>query len=238
MTKITLAEKEKVTEMFDSIAGRYDFLNRFLSLRSDVRWRRKMIRRVCESSPALVLDVATGTADVAIACVRAGIPEVKGVDLSQKMLEAGIEKIRELGLEKNIQLLRGDAEEIGFPDDTFDAVTVAFGVRNFENLEKGLSEMRRVLKPGGNVWILEFARPRPALIRAVFYFYFRNILPFIGKRISGNRKAYRYLFDSSMRFPSDVRFTEILARCGYRNTGFTRYTWGIACLYHGNKPVA
>ncbi|MFH0895744.1 MAG: bifunctional demethylmenaquinone methyltransferase/2-methoxy-6-polyprenyl-1,4-benzoquinol methylase UbiE [Bacteroidota bacterium] len=238
MNKHTIAEKEKVTGMFDSIAGRYDFLNRFLSFRSDVRWRKKMIRMLIRNHPKNVLDVATGTADVAITCARNGIQKIVGVDLSEKMLEKGREKISALGMEKQIQLFNGDAENIPQADESFDAVTVAFGVRNFENLEKGLAEMLRILRPGGAVWILEFSKPKNAIIRNLYFFYFRNILPIIGKSISGNRKAYRYLFDSSMHFPANEKFVDILNQTGFCNSGYRRFTFGVACLYYGIKPLS
>jgi demethylmenaquinone methyltransferase/2-methoxy-6-polyprenyl-1,4-benzoquinol methylase len=230
------SKKEQVARMFNQIAGRYDFLNRFLSARVDLRWRKKAIRLLKNSRPRRVLDVATGTADMAIrACKSIDGLRVTGIDISEGMLEIGRKKVDREGLKDRIELQTGDSEAINYSENTFDAVMVAFGVRNFENLEKGLAEIRRVLKPGGQLVILEFSRPRKKLIRGVYRLYMSIIAPGIAKWFRQNKQAYQYLNESADAFPDRENFTSILDRIGYTDTGFKPLSLGICCIYSGKK---
>lgn len=220
--------------MFDKIAFRYDFLNRFLSGGIDLYWRRRAIREV--GAPATILDVATGTADMAIMMARyLHTARITGVDISTGMLEIGRQKITRLQLRDRIELQKGDSESLQFPDGYFDATTVAFGVRNFENLEKGLQEMLRVLKPGGRLVVLEFSQPRTPGIRHFYDLYLRLVAPNVGRMVSSNREAYQYLNDSVRAFPEGEAFVRILDRCGYTNTRLRRLSLGICSLYIGEK---
>lgn len=231
-----MGKKQQVAGMFNDIAFRYDFLNRFLSAGIDIGWRKKAIRQLSGSKPATLLDVATGTADVAI--MASGIlkpVKITGIDISDGMLEIGREKIKKLGLQDNIELLNGDCETIKFENDSFDAVTVAFGVRNFENLEKGLSEILRVLKPGGKLVVLEFSKPRPAVVKTMYNLYMKFICPTVGKFFSKNRIAYQYLDESINKFPEGKIFTAILDNLGYRNTYSKPLSFGICSIYCGEK---
>lgn len=222
--------------MFDSIAPTYDLLNRGTSLGVDTLWRKKLIAELDEDRHQLVLDVATGTADVAIQTIlRTGAKHVTGVDLSEGMLAYGRKKVTAAGLEDRIKLEQGDSENLPYADESFDAVTVAFGVRNFENLEKGLSEMRRVLKPGGKLVILEFSRIRYAPVRWGFNLYFGKIMPLIGRLQSKDPRAYAYLFESVQAFPSGKAFVQILNRVGYNNTEWQALTFGIASIYTATR---
>lgn len=222
--------------MFDSIAFRYDFLNRFLSVGIDVRWRKKAIRQLAALHPQQVLDVATGTGDVAIMTYRMLQPaSITGIDISEGMLQLGRQKVEKLGLQNHITLLNGDSETIRFPDHSFDAITVAFGVRNFENLEKGLKEMYRVLKPGGKLVVLEFSRPRQAGFKGLYKLYMNFIAPGVGKFFSKNKAAYQYLNDSVQAFPEREQFIDIMQSVGYRQTYFKPLTMGICCIYCGSK---
>lgn len=236
-----LGKKQQVAEMFDKIAFRYDFVNRFLSAGIDLRWRRKAIREVTAVMDALrpeaplVLDVATGTADMAIMMTRR-IPrvQIKGIDISAGMLEIGRQKISRQHLNERIELLQGDSEAIPFPDDHFDAITVAFGVRNFENLEKGLQEMRRVLRPGGKLVILEFSQPRSAGIRRLYDIFFRLGVG-VGRLLSGSGEAYQYLNDSVKAFPEGEHFLHIMSDTGYFYPRQRRLSLGICSIYTGEK---
>ncbi len=230
-------KKEQVAEMFDDISGRYDFLNRFLSLGIDVRWRKKAIRKLAELVPApeRILDVATGTGDVAIAALKLNPKEVVGVDISEGMLAHGRIKLKKKKLDDRIHLQSGDSENLQFPDGSFDAITVAYGVRNFENLEKGLGEMLRVLRPGGALIVLEFAQPRKSFFRPLFMFYFKRVLPTLGKWISGNKEAYTYLPESVQAFPDGEKFLDILTKLGYRQAGWKSLTFGVSGLYWAQK---
>ena len=255
-----LGKKQQVAAMFDKIAFRYDFVNRFLSGGIDIYWRRRAIRALAlagkreevagaagtgvgaagaaESGAAekTILDVATGTADMAIMMARY-LPAsyITGIDISTGMLEIGRQKINRLQLAGKISLQTGDSEAIHFPDNHFDAATVAFGVRNFENLEKGLQEMLRVLKPGGRLVVLEFSQPKTPGIRQVYDLYLRLIAPNVGKMVSSNREAYQYLNDSVKAFPEGENFIRILEATGYNNTRLHRLSLGICSLYIGEK---
>lgn len=230
------SKKKQVENMFDKIAFRYDFLNRFLSAGIDVGWRKKAIKQLVPSMPENILDVATGTGDFALTSFQILKPEkITGIDISEGMLEIGRKKIEKAGLQKNIQLLKGDSEAILFDDNTFDAVTVAFGVRNFENLEKGLAEIRRVLKPGGKLVILEFTKPAAPVIKQVYNFYMKTITPKIGKIIAKNNDAYQYLNDSVLQFPEKESFIHILNQSNYRNAFYKTLTLGICSIYCAEK---
>jgi demethylmenaquinone methyltransferase/2-methoxy-6-polyprenyl-1,4-benzoquinol methylase len=232
----TLSKKEQVAHMFDDIAFRYDFLNRFLSAGIDVIWRKNALKHLKDIAPKKILDVATGTGDVAIMAVKILHPEkIIGIDISDGMLDLGKQKIVKLGLQNLIELQNGDSETINFSNNTFDAVTVAFGVRNFENLEKGLSEIKRVLKPGGKLVVLEFSKPRTQVIKQFYNFYMKVVAPTIGKLFSKNRDAYKYLDQSIKKFPEGTNFTQILDRLGYRNTYCKTQSAGICSIYCGIK---
>ncbi len=231
-----LSKKEQVADMFDNIAYRYDFLNRFLSVGIDIQWRKKAIRQLKEKNPKIILDVATGTADVAIMTARILQPEkIIGIDISDGMLGFGRQKIEKLGLGNLIELLNGDSETIKFDDNSFDAVTVAFGVRNFQNLEKGLSEIKRVLKPGGKLVVLEFSKPKAAIVKQLYNVYMNVVAPNMGKLFSKNRNAYKYLDESIKKFPEGKNFTTILDNLGYTNTYCKPLSFGICSIYCGEK---
>ena len=222
--------------MFDDIAYRYDFLNRFLSAGVDVWWRKKAILQLKELDPKEILDVATGTADVAIMTARILQPQkIIGIDISEGMLAFGRKKIEKLRLNNCIELLNGDSETINFDDNSFDAVTVAFGVRNFQNLEKGLSEIRRVLKPGGKLVVLEFSKPKAVGIKQLYNVYMKVVAPGFGKIFSKNRNAYRYLDESIKKFPEGKNFTTILINLGYIHTYCKPLSFGICTIYCGVK---
>jgi demethylmenaquinone methyltransferase / 2-methoxy-6-polyprenyl-1,4-benzoquinol methylase len=230
------SKKEQVSGMFDKIAFRYDFLNRFLSGGIDIYWRKRAIRELLPLQPKKILDVATGTADVAIMSYKFLKPAtIIGIDISEGMLQFGRKKVANLLLNKHIQLLLGDSEAINFADDTFDAITVAFGVRNFENLRKGLAEMRRVLKPGGKLVVLEFSKPKQSLVKVAYNLYMRIVTPRIGKLISKNAEAYKYLNDSVQKFPEGNDFLTIMNDVGYTATYLKQLTGGICTIYCGSK---
>ena len=230
------SKKKQVENMFDKIAFRYDFLNRFLSAGIDVGWRKKAIRQLVSSNPKNILDVATGTGDFALTCYEILKPEkITGIDISEGMLDIGRKKIEKAGLEQKIELLNGDSEAILFDDNTFDAVTVAFGVRNFENLEKGLDEIKRVLKPEGKLIILEFTKPSLPVIKQLYNFYMNTVTPKIGKIIAKNNEAYQYLNDSVLQFPEKESFIHILNQSDYRNAFYKTLTLGICSIYCAEK---
>ncbi len=229
-------KKEQVAEMFNDLAGRYDLMNRMLSAGIDVNWRKKAIQQLKKDKPKQILDVATGTADMAIIAYRLLKPEkIIAVDISENMLEIGRKKVEKEGLIPFIQLQTGDSEAISFTDNSFDAVMVAFGVRNFENLEKGLKEMLRVLKPGGKLVVLEFSRPRIKIFRSLYNLYMSIVAPQVARWFSQNKKAYQYLNQSAKLFPERQAFIEILNNTGYSNTSFKPLSAGICCIYTGKK---
>ncbi len=230
------SKKRQVTQMFDRIAPHYDFLNRLLSLGIDVYWRRRAIARIRDLAPERILDVATGTADVALEAARQLAPrQIIGIDISEQMLDIGRRKITDRRYEGVITLQQGDSENLPFENNTFDAITVAFGVRNFENLERGLSEMQRVLKPGGKLVVLEFSRPKLFPFKQLFNAYFRYVLPAIGRLTSKDPRAYRYLYESVQAFPEGRQFQDILQKTGYKTSQCIPLTLGICSVYSAEK---
>jgi demethylmenaquinone methyltransferase/2-methoxy-6-polyprenyl-1,4-benzoquinol methylase len=229
-------KRAEVELMFDSIAWRYDFLNHFLSLNIDRLWRKKAIKIISQSykSPA-ILDVATGTGDLAIAAMKLNPSKITGIDISGKMLEIGKEKIKKRGFSDTIDMIQGDSEKIPFIDNTFDVAMVAFGVRNFSDPLKGLSEMNRVIRKGGMIVVLEFSKPTGFLIKPIYNFYFRNILPFFGRLFSKDKEAYNYLPDSVMKFPDNEEFIKLLVQSGCSETHQVKLTGGVASIYTGIK---
>lgn len=228
------SKKTEVEDMFDNIAPKYDLLNHVLSMKIDVLWRNTLVKWMNKDAPKLVLDVATGTGDLAIAVQKGTGAEVVGLDLSQQMLNVGIDKIKKINLDQKISMQKGDAENLPFEDNKFDAVSVAFGVRNFENLEKGLAELRRVVKENSSVYILEFSKLEGFL--APFYmFYFKNILPQIGKLVSKDNRAYTYLPDSVNAFPFGEKMKQILLDTGYSKVEYKKLSLGIATIYKATK---
>lgn len=229
------SKKEQIAAMFNSISGKYDFLNHFLSLGIDILWRKRAVRLLKKYQPKLILDIATGTGDFAIEALSLNPEKIIGVDISEGMLSMGREKLIKKNLTDKIELLSGDSEVLPFEDNFFDAVIVSFGVRNFENLEKGLSDMLRVLKPGGKVLILEFSKPKLFPFKQIYRFYFQWILPKIGKLISNNHAAYTYLPDSVEAFPDGDDFLNILYKIGFQKNQCTPLTLGISSIYSGSK---
>ncbi len=222
--------------MFDEIAPRYDYLNHLLSMNIDKSWRRKAVSMMAQYRPEHVLDVATGTGDFAMDALQA-LPEMRitGIDISGKMLEMGQKKLDAMENGERIELRKEDSEAMSFADDRFDAITCGFGVRNFDNLKKGLSEMRRVLRPGGRLFILEFSRPRYFPFRQLYMFYFRFILPRIGNMIAKSKTAYSYLPESVAAFPDGKEMLAILKDVGFKNTKCKKLTFGIASIYSAQK---
>jgi demethylmenaquinone methyltransferase / 2-methoxy-6-polyprenyl-1,4-benzoquinol methylase len=232
-------KRAAVESMFDSIAWRYDFLNHFLSFGTDMLWRRRAVKMIGKHiKPSSILDVATGTGDLALAALKLGPSKITGIDISEKMLAIGREKIRKKNADGRIELLKGDSENIEFPDSHFDAVMVAFGVRNFSNPLAGLIEMCRVTKPGGILMVLEFSKPLSFPFRQVYNFYFFNILPFFGRMFSRDKNAYRYLPDSVMKFPDNEHFLALLSEAGFSSPLQKKLSGGIASIYTGIKPAA
>lgn len=230
-------KKEQVASMFDNISGQYDLLNRVLSFGIDVYWRKRAIGMLKADKPAYILDVATGTADLAIEALRLQPRQVIGVDISAGMLAKGEEKLRKRRLEDRIKLVLGDSEGLPFEEAAFDAVTVAFGVRNFEDLDRGLADIGRVLRPGGKLVVLEFSKPRLFPVKQLYAFYSAYILPGIGKLISRDRSAYTYLPESVQAFPEGKDFLQHLAATGFVNNREKRLTFGICSIYVGQKPA-
>lgn len=229
------SKKEQVAEMFDNIAGNYDFLNHFLSLGIDIFWRKQLVKHLTKQAPKTILDVATGTGDLAIAMLKTNPDKVIGVDISNGMLEVGRKKMKEKSLDHIITLEQADSEDLPYEDETFDAVCVSFGARNFENLEKGLSEMRRVLREGGKLYILEFSQPTSFPFKQIYQFYFKAILPLIGKVLSKDNSAYSYLPESVSAFPHGKELNKIIEKCGYTNAKNIPLTLGISSIYIAKK---
>jgi demethylmenaquinone methyltransferase/2-methoxy-6-polyprenyl-1,4-benzoquinol methylase len=234
-TASNLSKKAQVAGMFNDIARRYDFLNHFLSLGIDKNWRKKAIAEVAKARPEKILDVATGTGDLAIAAAKVGSHEICGVDIAEQMLEIGRKKIAAQGLSQLIKLQKGDSEALPFGTATYDVVMCAYGVRNFENLETGLEEMCRVLKTGGKLVILEFSQPKKFPVKQLYQFYFKYILPVLGKIVSKHSKAYTYLPESVKAFPQGNEFCRKLAECGFKDAKARPLTFGISTLYTAVK---
>ena len=228
-------KKEEVRVMFDDISPRYDFLNHFLSFGIDKLWRKTVVNMLRRSRPAEILDVATGTGDLAMAIASLMPKKIVGIDISGQMLEIGRQKLVKAGLDRLISFQQADAEQIPFPDNSFDAITVAFGVRNFENLELGIREMRRVLRPGGSMYILEFSHPGSFPMKQLYAFYSRFIIPAFGHLISGNNRAYSYLPESVALFPSGQKFVKVVEGQGLNDVACLPLSMGIASIYYGRK---
>jgi demethylmenaquinone methyltransferase / 2-methoxy-6-polyprenyl-1,4-benzoquinol methylase len=225
----------EIRRIFDSIAYRYDLLNHLLSGGFDLYWRRSAIQTLVPLQPKHILDVATGTGDFAIAALRLNPAEVVGVDISMPMLEFGRRKIAAHNLDKLIRLEAGEAEHLRFSDNQFDAAIVAFGARNFADLERGLTEMRRVLRKGGRILVLEFSKPQLFFFKHLYFFYFRKILPFVGRIVSNDKEAYQYLPDTVMKFPDGDDFVNILKKTGFFSITYRALTFGVATVYSGEK---
>jgi demethylmenaquinone methyltransferase/2-methoxy-6-polyprenyl-1,4-benzoquinol methylase len=237
MDELKEGKRTAVESMFNSVAWRYDFLNHFLSFGIDRSWRKKAIRIIGKThKPSLIIDVATGTGDLAIASLKLNPVRVTGIDISEKMLELGREKIKRKGLSEKIELISGDSGKIDFNDNAFDVAMVAFGVRNFADPLKGLCEMKRIIRPGGLIMVLEFSKPVAFPFRQIYNFYFLNILPFFGRLFSRDKKAYRYLPDSVMKFPDNEAFIRLITEAGFAEVNQKKLTGGIASIYTGIKP--
>lgn len=229
------SKKEEVAEMFNNISKKYDFLNHFLSVGIDKIWRRKAVAKLKDIQPKRILDIATGTGDFAIALLKLNPTEIVGMDISAGMLEVGRTKMKKKGVDKIISMQLGDSENLPFEDGYFDALTVGFGVRNYENLEKGLSEMLRVLRPEGKAIILEFSKPKKFPVKQYYKFHSKYVIPFFGKRISKDSSAYAYLPESVAAFPEGADFEAILTKLGYKNVESQLVSGGIATIYSGVK---
>ncbi|MFB9057398.1 bifunctional demethylmenaquinone methyltransferase/2-methoxy-6-polyprenyl-1,4-benzoquinol methylase UbiE [Mariniflexile ostreae] len=230
-----LGKKEQVTKMFDTISGDYDGLNRVISFGIDVKWRKKVVEMVGDTQPKTILDIATGTGDLAIALAKTNAEKIVGFDISSGMLEIGKAKIKKKGLELKIDMVLGDSEQMPFKDDTFDAITVAFGIRNFETLEKGLKEILRVLKPNGVFVILETSMPTKFPYLQGYKFYTKHVLPLIGKVFSKDKSAYSYLSESASDFPYGEALNNILRKTGFNNVRDYPQTFGAATIYTSSK---
>ncbi|MCR5394882.1 MAG: bifunctional demethylmenaquinone methyltransferase/2-methoxy-6-polyprenyl-1,4-benzoquinol methylase UbiE [Bacteroidales bacterium] len=228
-----MAKKKFIVQLFNDIAPTYDKLNHILSLNIDKSWRRKAVQTICSRQPKDVLDIASGTGDFAIAIAQAGVPHVMGIDISEGMLQVGRQKVQALGLPITMQV--DDSEALSFPDDSFDAVSVAFGVRNFEHLQQGLNEMHRVIRPGGMVCVLELSVPSNAILLALYKLYFLHILPWIGGMISGNSGAYKYLPQSVLNFPKPAAFCDMLRQAGFSDVKAKSFTFGLCRMFTGTK---
>lgn len=229
-------KSDNVAAMFNSIAAKYDFLNHFLSLGIDKLWRQRLVKQLAISNPRQVLDIATGTGDLAIQLAKYHKSvNITGVDISENMLSIGREKILKRKLEGRINLKQANSLSLPFADDEFDAAMVAFGVRNFEDLSKGITEIHRVLKDGGSLYVLEFSMPSRFPMRNLYRFYFRKVLPFVGGIVSGSKSAYTYLPESVFAFPEKEKFVEIMANAGFKNCSYKRLTFGVASIYVGSK---
>ncbi|MCL4113213.1 UNVERIFIED_CONTAM: hypothetical protein GTU68_002863 [Idotea baltica] len=221
--------------MFDNIAHRYDFLNRFLSVGIDTIWRKRVLKLLKKDAPKTILDVATGTGDLAIELSKLDVEKITGLDISKQMLEKARVKVRNKKLTDKIEMVYGDSENLSFSDNSFSAATVSFGVRNFGNLEKGLSEINRVLESNGRIVVLEFSKPTIFPVKQVFGFYFKVILPLVGRFFSKDPRAYTYLQESVQAFPEGKAFLTILDKTGFKNTECIPLTFGICSMYTGTK---
>ena len=230
-----LGKKQQVEQMFDTISGNYDSLNRMISLGTDQGWRRKVLKMVSDTNPESILDIATGTGDLAILLSKSNAKRIVGLDLSAGMLEVGKTKVDALGLQNKIEMIQGDSENLPFQDNTFDAITVAFGIRNFENLEKGLSEILRVLKPNGIFVILETSVPTKFPFKQGYNFYMKTFMPLMGKVFSKDQKAYEYLSESAKNFPYGEKLNAILQKVGFKNVKHNPQTMGVATIYSASK---
>ena len=230
------SKKEQITRMFNNIAHHYDFLNHFLSLGIDKIWRRKAIRELASVNPKKIIDIATGTGDLALKAMVLNPSEIVGIDISEEMLTYARRKVQKAGKESLIRFEKGDSEQINYPDHTFDAAMVAFGVRNFENVQLGISEIYRVLVPGGMVVVLEFSRPQNFMVRIIYDFYFLKIVPFFGKIFSKDNRAYNYLPESVAAFPSGKSFLQYFDKAGFVQCKYKPLTFGIASIYSSRKP--
>jgi demethylmenaquinone methyltransferase/2-methoxy-6-polyprenyl-1,4-benzoquinol methylase len=231
------SKKEEVAQMFNNISANYDFLNHFLSLGIDHLWRKKAVKQLQQQQPKVILDLATGTGDFAIACLKLNPDKIIGMDISSGMLEVGKQKMKKRAFDHLIDMQLGDSENMPFEDAMFDAITVGFGVRNYENLEKGLGEMLRILKPGGQAVILEFSKPKAFPIKQLFGFYSKVLIPLFGKYISKDERAYTYLPESVAAFPEGADFMNVLQKVGYHAHKQIRLSGGIASIYIGQKPA-
>lgn len=231
----TLGKKEQVAQMFDTISGNYDGLNRVISFGIDVKWRKKVLKLVADTNPKTILDIATGTGDLAILMTQTNADKIIGLDISAGMLDVGRKKIEDRKLSDKIEMILADSENMPFEDNTFDAITVAFGVRNFENLEKGLSEILRVLKPNGIFVILETSVPEKTPYKQGYQFYSKNILPLIGKLFSKDNSAYQYLSESASVFPYGEALNNILKKIGFIDVVAKPQTFGVATIYSASK---
>lgn len=230
-----LGKKEQVTQMFDTISKEYDGLNRVISFGTDIKWRKKVVQIITKTNPVKVLDIATGTGDLAINLVKTNASKIVGLDISEGMLNVGKEKVTKLNLNETIEMVLGDSENIPFKNNEFDAITVAFGVRNFENLEKGLSEIYRVLKPGGTFVVLETSVPSKFPFKQGYKIYTNFIMPAIGKIFSKDKVAYQYLSDSAASFPYGEAFNNILQKIGFNTIENKPQTFGVASIYVAKK---
>lgn len=230
-----MPRKDSVREMFNDISGKYDFLNHFLSFGIDKLWRKKLVREMSGFQPVQVLDLATGTADLALELCRSGNFTVTGADISENMMAIGKEKIAAAGLTDKIKLVQGDAENLQFADESFDAVMIAFGVRNFEDLPRGLKEMKRVLRKGGKAMILEFSHPSGFPLKQLYGFYSKYIIPLMGRMISSHPSAYRYLPETVAAFPSGSKFLLVMQEAGFSECRRISLSGGIASIYIGSR---
>ncbi|MEX2349417.1 MAG: bifunctional demethylmenaquinone methyltransferase/2-methoxy-6-polyprenyl-1,4-benzoquinol methylase UbiE [Flavobacteriaceae bacterium] len=230
-----LNKKKQVEKMFDTISGNYDGLNRVISLGIDKKWRKKVVKIVTDINPESVLDIATGTGDLAISFAKFDIPKIVGFDLSEGMLAVARKKVADQNIADKIEFLQGDSEAMPFEDNSFDAITVAFGVRNFEDLEKGLSEILRVLKPGGTFVVLETSVPTKTPFKQGYHFYSKSILPLVGKLFSKDKVAYNYLSESASVFPYGENFNNILRKIGFKEVKNKPQTFGVASIYTASK---
>ncbi len=240
-TKVTpykdskLSKKEQVAEMFDNVSSNYDFLNRIMTFGIDVKWRKRVVKIVGKKNPETILDIATGTGDFAIMLAKLKPKKIIGLDISKGMLEVGIKKVKDKNLGELIEMILGDSENLPFEDNSFDAITVGFGVRNFENLDKGLQEIYRVLKPNGIFVVLETSQPEKFPVKQLFNFYSKYIIPTIGKLASKDKRAYSYLPESAAVFPYGKKFNNILEKNGFNNATNKPLTFGSASIYTATK---